>query len=93
VVARLVTFDLVNRLAVLATTALLAAGLAVWLVRGSGPAESLLDAGLIALMLTPVLRLITTLADDIRRRDSAAVAISVAVCVILGAGLVLALRQ
>jgi hypothetical protein len=32
-----VTFDLVNRLAVLATTALLAAGLAVWLVRGSGP--------------------------------------------------------
>jgi uncharacterized membrane protein len=44
-------------------------------------------------MLTPVLRLITTLADDIRRRDSAAVAISVAVCVILGAGLVLALRQ
>jgi hypothetical protein len=93
VVARLVTFDLVNRLAVLATTALLAAGLAAWLVRGSGPAESLLDAGLIALMLTPVLRLITTLADDIRRRDSAAVAISVAVCVILGAGLVLALRQ
>jgi predicted PurR-regulated permease PerM len=88
-----VTFDAVNRLAVLATTALLAAGLGVWLARGPGAAEPLLDAGLIALMLTPVLRLITTLVDDIRRRDAVAVATTVAVCVILGVGLVLALRQ
>jgi hypothetical protein len=88
-----VTFDAVNRLAVIASTALLAAGLGVWLARGPGPAESLLDAGLITLMMTPVLRLITTLVADIRRRDTVAVAITVAVCVILGVGLVLALRQ
>jgi hypothetical protein len=88
-----VTFDAVNRLAVLATTALLAAGLVVWLARGPRAAEPLLDAGLIALMLTPVLRLITTLVDDIRRRDAVAMATSVAVCVILGVGLVLALGQ
>ncbi len=87
------TFEAVNRVAVVATTALLAAGLGVWVVRGPGPAELLLDAGLIALMLTPVLRLATTLAVDIRRRDALAVAITLAVCVILGAGLVFALRR
>ncbi len=87
------TFDVVNRAAVFATTALLAAGLGVWVVRGPEPAEALLDAGLIALMLTPVLRLVTTLAVDIRRRDTLAVAITLAVCVILGVGLVVALRR
>jgi uncharacterized membrane protein len=88
-----VTFDAVNRAAVVATTALLAAGLGVWVVRGPGPAEALLDAGLIALMLTPVLRLVTTLAVDIRRRDTLAVGITLSVCVILGVGLVVALRR
>lgn len=86
------TFDAMNRAAVIVTTALLAAGLGVWLIRGPGPAEALLDAGLITLMLAPVLRLVTTLAADVRRRDPIAAATAAAVFVILGLGLALALR-
>ena len=87
------TFDTVNRAAVVISTVLLAAGLGMWMVRGPIVAERLLDAGLIALMLTPVLRLVTTLAADIRRRDPVAAATTVAVAVILGVGLALALRR
>jgi hypothetical protein len=88
-----VTFDTVNRAAVVTTTLLLAVGLTLWLVRGPSAADTVLDAGLIALMLTPVLRLVTTLAADVRRRDAAAVATTLAVVAILGVGLVLALRR
>jgi uncharacterized membrane protein len=88
-----VTFDTVNRAAVVISTVLLAAGLGMWMVRGPIVAERLLDAGLIALMLTPVLRLVTTLAADIRRRDPVAAATTVAVAVILGVGLALALGR
>ena len=87
------TFDTLNRAAVVTSTALLAAGLGVWVARGPIVAEQLLDAGLIALMLTPVLRLVTTLAGDVRRRDPVAVATTLAVFVILGVGLTLALRR
>ncbi len=87
------TIDAVNRAAVVATTVLLALGLAVWVGRGQAAADPLLDAGLIALMLTPVLRLVTTLAADVRRRDAAAAATTLAVFVILAVGLVLALRS
>ena len=92
-VAPLVTFDTVNRAAVVTTTALLAAGLGLWLVRGPVESQGLLDAGLIALMLTPVLRLVTTLAGDVHRRDAVAVATTLAVAVILGVGLALALGR
>jgi uncharacterized membrane protein len=88
-----VTFDTVNRAAVVTSTALLAAGLGLWLARGPIAAEHLLDAGLIALMLTPVLRLVTTLAGDLRRRDPVAVATTLAVVAILGVGLTLALGR
>ena len=87
------TFDTVNRAAVVTTTALLAAGLGLWLVRGAVESQGLLDAGLIALMLTPVLRLVTTLAGDVRRRDAVAVATTLAVAAILGVGLALALGR
>jgi hypothetical protein len=87
------TFDAVNRAAVVTSTALLAAGLGLWLARGPMAAERLLDAGLIALMLTPVLRLLTTLAGDVRRRDFVAMATTLAVAAILGVGLTLALRR
>ncbi|MEO6010345.1 MAG: hypothetical protein ABIU38_20040 [Vicinamibacteraceae bacterium] len=87
------TFDAVNRSAVVTTTVLLAAGLATWLARGPAAADPWLDAGLIALMMTPVLRLVTTLTADVRRRDTVAVATSLAVCVILGVGLALALGR
>jgi len=87
------TFDAVNRAAVIASTVLLAVGLATWLVRGPMAGEALLDAGLIALMLTPVLRLVTTLAADVRRRDAVAMATTLAVVAILGIGLVLAMSR
>lgn len=87
------TFDTVNRAAVVTSTVLLAAGLGLWIVRGPDEAQHLLDAGLIALMLTPVLRLVTTLAGDVRRRDTVAMATTLAVFVILGVGLTLAMRR
>ena len=86
------SFDAVNRAAIVTTTALLAAGLAVWMTAGPGAADRLLDAGLIALMLTPVLRLATTLMEGVRRRDGLAIATTLAVAAILGVGLLLATR-
>ena len=87
------SFDTVNRAAVITSTALLAAGLGLWLGRGPVESQGLLDAGLIALMMTPVLRLVTTLAADVRRRDAVAVATTLAVATILGVGLALALGR
>jgi hypothetical protein len=87
------TVDAINRAAVLTTTALLAAGLAVWMARGAAAADRLLDAGLVALMLTPALRLVTTLVDDVRRRDRTAALTTLAVAAVLGLALVLALRR
>lgn len=87
------TFDTINRIAVVTSTALLAAGLAAWLLGPRAEAAWLLDAGLLALMLTPVLRLMTTLADDVRRRDRVAVLTTLAVVAILAVSLTLALRR
>ena len=89
----MITVDAINRAAVVTSTVLLALGLAVWVGGGPAAADPLLDAGLIALMLTPVLRLVTTLALDVRRRDTIAAATTVAVFLILGIGLALALRS
>jgi uncharacterized membrane protein len=85
------TFDAINRTAVVTTTLLLGVGLALHVGRVAA-AAAVLDAGLIALMLTPVLRLATTLVTDARRRDLVAMATTVAVAVILGVALVLAMR-
>ena len=87
------TFDAVNRAAVVTATALLAAGLVMWMARGAAVADRLLDAGLVALMLTPVLRLVTTFADDVRRRDVVAALTTSAVAAVLVLALVLALRR
>ena len=87
------TFDAINRAAVVTTTALLTAGLVVWMARGAAAADRLLDAGLVALMLTPGLRLATTLAEDVRRRDVVAALTTLAVAAILGLALALALRR
>jgi hypothetical protein len=92
-VAGAMTIHAVNRAAVITTTALLAAGLAVWMARGAAAADRLLDAGLVALMLTPVLRLATTLAEDVRHRDAVAALTTLAVAAILGVVLLLALRS
>lgn len=85
------TLDTVNRVAVVASTALLASGLGAWLLGTRAAAGRLLDAGLLALMLTPVLRLVTTLADDVRRGDRTAALTTVAVMAILAASLTWAL--
>ena len=87
------TFDTVNRVAVVASMALLASGLATWLLGPRPAAARLLDAGLLALMLTPVLRLLTPLADDVRRGDRVAAATTLAVVAILAVSLTLALRS
>ncbi len=87
------TFDALNRAAVVTTTVLLAAGLVMWMARGAAAADRLLDAGLVALMLTPVLRLVTTLADDVRRRDVVAAFTTLAVAAILVLALAVALRR
>jgi uncharacterized membrane protein len=85
------TFDTVNRVAVLSTTALLGVGLGIWVVRGEVAASGVLDTGLVVLMLTPVLRLVTTLVEHVRQRDLVAAATTLAVMIILGVTLTLAL--
>jgi uncharacterized membrane protein len=85
------TFDTINRLAVLATTALLGVGLGVWVVRGDVAASRILDTGLIVLMLTPVLRLVTTLAEAVRERDTTSVLTTLAVFGVLALTLTLTL--
>jgi uncharacterized membrane protein len=87
------TFDAINRAALVTSTVLLAAGLAAWIARGAAAADRLLDAGLVALMLTPVLRLATTLVEDVRRRDVIAALTTLAVAAVLGLALALALRS
>lgn len=87
----MISVDVLNRAAVLTTTVLLALGLGVSVWRGPA-ADPLLDAGLIALMLTPVLRLVATFAADVRRGDAVAAATTLAVFAILALGLALALR-
>jgi hypothetical protein len=87
------TFDTVNRVAVLVSTVLLAAGLVVSLSGPPAAAAGLLDAGLLMLMLTPLLRLATTLAGDVQRRDRVAALTTLAVVAILGVAWFVALRR
>jgi len=55
---------------VLASAGMLAAGLAVLLAAGARPvATRLLDAGLVALMLTPAVRVIVSLVEYVVARD------------------------
>jgi uncharacterized membrane protein len=55
---------------VIVSAVLLAAGLALWLGDPDGAfAVRLLDAGLIALMATPILRVVVSFAEYVRLRD------------------------
>ena len=83
--------DAVNRTAVLASMALLGLGLVLWMtgtVRGS---QVTLDLGLVLLMATPALRVVTTLVVCLRRRDRLAVAATLGVALVLGWTVILAL--
>ncbi|HEY8550717.1 MAG TPA: DUF1634 domain-containing protein [Vicinamibacterales bacterium] len=76
--------DMLNRGAVLASMGLLGMGLLIWFIVSPASAEGILHVGLIVLMATPALRLITTIAADLARRDWLSLASTLAVSVILG---------
>jgi uncharacterized membrane protein len=68
----------------------LAAGLAMWLA--GRQTTRLLDAGLIALMGTPVLRVAMSFVESIRMRDWFFVAATLAVLMLLATTLILSYR-
>lgn len=67
----------------LATTLLLAVGLALWLAGATDPATVTLNAGLIILMATPVVRLVWALLEEVRAREWRFVALGVVVLALL----------
>jgi uncharacterized membrane protein len=67
----------------------LAAGLVLWL---AGRQTRLLDVGLIALLVTPMLRVAVSFLEAIRMRDWFFVGATLTVVVLLSASLVLSLR-
>jgi uncharacterized membrane protein len=72
----------------------LAAGLAMWLWRPGRPESAwLLDAGLLALTATPVLRVAVSLAGYVRMRDWFFVATTAAVLLELGLAVASALHR
>lgn len=67
------------------SSALLSAGLALVLFSGrETEGESLLRAGLVMLMATPVLRVVLSVVEAIRRRDWFWLSATVAVALVLG---------
>jgi hypothetical protein len=76
-----------------ASLGLLVVGMVLWLWAPLGDrAELALGAGLVLLMMTPVLKLLSVLADEVRARDWRFVALGVVVLVLLGGSVMLALR-
>jgi uncharacterized membrane protein len=76
----------VTRIAFWMAFTMLAVGLALWIAIPSSEAGPLcLNAGLLGLLLMPVLRLAWTLAEAIRQRDWLMFAATLAVLTILGA--------
>jgi uncharacterized membrane protein len=65
---------------VIVSAVLLAAGLALWLLNpGAAPALWLLNAGLVALMATPITRVVVSFAEYVRMRDWLFVAMTIIV--------------
>jgi predicted permease len=76
-----------------ASLGLLVLGMAMWLRAPHGErTEIALGAGLVLLMTTPVLKLLSVLADEIRARDWRFALLGVAVLMLLGGSVMLALR-
>jgi uncharacterized membrane protein len=67
----------------LAATILLAAGLALWLAGATSPAAITLNAGLLILMATPVVRLLWALVAEARAGEWRYVALGVVVVALL----------
>jgi len=58
------------QIGVLTSAACLTLGLALWMAdAAAGPANTLLTAGLVMLMATPILRVIVSLVEYVRMRD------------------------
>lgn len=79
---------------VLSASACLAVGLILWMA-GTAPsaANVLLNAGLVALMATPILRVIVSLAEYARMRDWFFVLTTVAVLIVLLIGIAVAIDR
>ena len=98
------TDELINRLerhlgrllfaGVSSSAALLLVGLLLWMT-GTAPALShgVLNAGLIVLMATPILRVIVSLIEYVRMRDWFFVLTTLGVLIVLFASVALALRR
>ncbi|MBI2835242.1 MAG: DUF1634 domain-containing protein [Acidobacteria bacterium] len=76
------------------STTLLAIGLLLWMTTGpSGAGSTLLRAGLIVLMATPVMRVVVSFAEYVRQRDWFFSLITLAVLMELAVTLLVALRS
>ncbi len=75
------------------TTALLLAGVAVWIASSDrGFADDFLTAGLLLLMVTPVSRLIAAIHEEIRAREWTFAALGVAMLLLLVGSFVVSTR-
>lgn len=77
---------------VMVSTISLVAGLGAWILTGGTAHAWLLDAGLVLLMATPVLRVFLALVDFTRERDWVFVGTAVAVLVFLALSVALSNR-
>jgi uncharacterized membrane protein len=83
--------EVVLRAGTAASTALLAAGVAVALVASpSRAADVLLAAGLAILMITPVAHLLVAVADEIAAKEWGFVALGATVLLLLGGSVIVA---
>jgi uncharacterized membrane protein len=79
---------------VILSAALLAAGLALWLAHPQGAAAIwLLNAGLVALMGTPIMRVVVSFAEYVRMRDWLFVGMTLAVFAELALTVAIALSR
>ena len=84
----------VLRVGSIVSTALLAVGLGLALAApGAGAASMLLSAGLVALMATPVARVVVSVIEYVSERDWAFAAVTAAVLVVLTGSLIVAIRN
>jgi uncharacterized membrane protein len=79
---------------VIVSAVLLTGGLALWLMDSDGAvAVALLNAGLLALMATPILRVVVSFAEYVRMRDWFFAAMTIAVLAELTLTLLVAFRR
>ena len=85
--------DVILRAWSAASLGLLVLGMILWLVAPLGDRTHLtLGAGLVLLLTTPVLKLLSVLVDEIRARDWRFALLGVVVLLLLGGSVVLAFR-